>query len=225
MNSIYQYLPFSPEEASSICISLSRLVGSDDDNQQALVENYWQKIKTVALKAQAAIELEQIDISKQKRAGQKLKRLGKIKHPRYRHDKEIMALLYLGALRKGYITNPPIRLNEKKYRSILFELKPSELSNAAREAYSAGLRPQSLVPILILDKGGRPSGEHYIDYAKSILTIYNSASTPNPNKADVEANKDLTNVFFLDQCLAPGVFARHPFTSTASMIEHASILP
>jgi hypothetical protein len=208
-------------QANLICSSLSQLIGQANQNHALLVETYWQEIKAAALNAHAAIELDKINIAKPNRAGQKLKRIAQINYPRYRHDKEIMALLYLGALRSGFIKKPPKRLTEKKYRSILFELLPAELRNSAAAAYNAGLTTQSVEPIVALDKGGRPNGRHFIDYAKSILAIYKSAS--NENLSQSPASCALTNVVFLNQCLAPSFLANHPFISTASMIERASL--
>ena len=209
------------QQANLICSSLSQLIGQANQNHDVLVESYWQKIKDAALNVQVAIELDSIDIRKPNRAGQKLKRIAQTNYPRYRHDKETMALLYLGALRSGYIKKPPKRFTEKKYRSILFELLPAELRNSAAAAYNEGLTPQSSEPIVALDKGGRPDGHHYLDYAKSILAIYKSAS--NQNLSKYPASCALTNVVFLNQCLAPSFLANHPFISTASMIERASV--
>lgn len=221
MSSIYSYLPFDLQQAKLICSSLSQLIGPVNQNHAELVESYWQEIKAAALNVQAAIELDKINITNQKRAGQKLLRITKNPSPRYKHDTEIMALLYLGALRSGYIKNPPRKLNEEKYRSILFELPPTELRNSAAAAYNAGLTPQSSQPIVGLDKGGRPDGHHYLDYAKSIMAIYKSASNENLSKSP--ASCALTNVVFLNQCLAPSFLANHPFVSTASMIQRASV--
>ena len=221
MSTIYKYLPFDILQAKLICSSLSQLIGQANQNNAEVVESYWQEIKAAALNAQAAIELDKINITKQKRAGQKLLRIIKTPFPRYKHDTEIMALLYLGAVSSGYIKNPLGKLNEEKYRSILFELLPAELRNSAVAAYTAGLTPKSSEPIVALDKGGRPDGRHYLDYAQSILAIYKSASNENLSKSP--ASCALTNVVFLNQCLAPSFLANHPFISTASIIERASV--
>lgn len=223
MGSIYKYLPFTCQQATLICNSLSQLIGLDDVNHDALVEDYWQKILAAAIKTEVAIKLTEIETTKQKRAGQKLKRIAQTQYPRYRHDTEIMALLFMGALRKGYIRKPPKIMNEKKYHSILFELSSGELRESAAEAYNAALTSQSNIPVINLDKGGRPNGHHFLDYAKEILTIYKSASISSHVKPNFLAITALTNVVFLEQCLSPTIFTNHPFVSTVSMIENASI--
>lgn len=223
MGSIYKYLPFTCQQANLICDSLSKLIGLNEDNHDALVQDYWQKILAAAIKTQVAIQLNEIETTKQKRAGQKLKRIAQTQYPRYRHDTEIMALLFMGALRKGYIRKPPKIMNEEKYRSILFELSSAELRESAAEAYNAALTSESTIPLISLDTGGRPNGHHFLDYAKSILAIYKSASISNHVKPNVLGINDLTNVVFLEQCLSPTIFTNHPFVSTASMIENASI--
>lgn len=162
MGSIYTYLPFDEAQATLIKTSLCQLIGPGIEDNQSLIQAYWLKIKSADIAAESAIRLESIDIAKQKRAGQKLLRIAKTRYPRYRHDREVMALLFLGAIRKGYITSTLKPMDEKKYRAALFELSPGELRESAVEAYKAELTSQSKLPIVASDEGGRPTGRHFI---------------------------------------------------------------
>ncbi len=218
---MYENSPFSYEQADSIRASLASLIGLENDNHQTLVETFWQQIKQAALKAEAAINLDSINIATQKRAGQKLLRIGKTKYPRYSHDAEIMALLYLGATRNGYITKQPKRFDEDTYRKILFELSPDELRESAVVAYNAGLTTNSNTPIIALDQGGRPNGQHYLDYAKSILTIYKAARG---HKVDSDSFiNDSTADSLLAKCFNTSILSKHPYISIGSLIEHTDM--
>ena len=210
--------PFSNEQADSIRASLANLIGLDIDNHKTNVEKLWQQIKQAALKAEAAINLDSINIAAQKRAGQKLLRIAQTKYPRYRHDTEIMALLYLGAIRNRYITKQPKRFDEDVYRKILFELSPDELRESAVVAYNARLTNNSNTPIIASDKGGRPNGEHYLDYAKSILTIYKAARSHKVNEGSLI--NDSVAVSLVAKCFTTSILSKHPYISIDSLIEH-----
>jgi hypothetical protein len=132
-----------------------------------------------------------------------------------------MALLYLAALRKGFITKPPKILNEKKYRSILFELSSEELRESAAEAYHAKLTQNSTTPIIALDRGGRPNGQNYLDYAKSILTIYKSVVC---HQVDSDSLiNDSAAVSLLEKCFTTLILSKHPYISINSLIEHTGM--
>ena len=216
---MYENSPFTYEQADSIRASLANLIGLDNDNRKAIVEKLWQTIKNAALKAEAAINLDYINIATQKRAGQKLMRIAKAPHPRYKHDPEIMALLYLGAIRKGYISKQLKQFDEATYRKILFALLPDELRESAAEAYSAKLTQNSNTPIIALDQGGRPNGQHYLDYAKSILTIYKSAGG---HKVDSFINDSIA-VSLVAKCFTTLILSKHPYISIDSLIEHTGM--